>query len=339
MLKKHIVDNFFDTIPKYKARDAIRLGIQTAIAAATLYAIMEALTLPEKFVGVLSAVLVIETSVGASIGNSGSRFLATISGCVIGLASLYIMPTGYGVIGGLIISMFVMNGISVFKPSWRYGVVAAVALAINQNADNMTVALDRSLAIGLGVVVGTIASVIIWPEKSSTRAWRNLRIATGTIADYLDQAIGESVSEDEDTDFSEFANKYSTHISSARSLAAEIKIADKQKLLDAIDVTEKLYHSVVMIQRISGRTNNVHDGSDDIHGVIDSIRELFCDAAGHIANSKGLDDFSFEKLDDEITKLKDQLGNTQPDDETFQQNAFVFAVMETRDSLHMLRGI
>ena len=73
--------------------------------------------MPEKFVGVLSAVLVIEKSVGQSLGSSFDRFAAPIVGCVIGILCLIVAPSGYGTVLGLAVSLFVMNFIAVFRKS------------------------------------------------------------------------------------------------------------------------------------------------------------------------------------------------------------------------------
>lgn len=328
----------WDHLSKHQARDAVRLGLQSAVAAAVVYGLMQSMSIPEKFVGVLSAVLVIETSIGESIGNSTDRFLATIVGCLIGISCLYLMPSGYGVIGGLAISMFVMNGISAFKPTWRYGVVAAVALSINPAENPMTVAWDRSIAIGLGVVIGTLAAIVVWPDKSSSRAWRHIKLAQACIADYLEDAVDESISNKHDTDFDTYANRYSTHISAARSLTAQVRFSDNDKLKEALEATDNLNHAVTLIKTISGKTDNVHKDSKDVKDVIATVSETFCEAARKLANSESLKDVSFDKLDKEIKKLSTALDDAGSED-TVEQSAFVFAVTQTRNSLDNLNQI
>lgn len=54
-----------------------------------------------------------------------------------------------------------MNTIAGFYSEWPYGLVAAVALALDSGGNIIETALDRLLATTLSVVIGTAISTII----------------------------------------------------------------------------------------------------------------------------------------------------------------------------------
>ncbi|MEM8756940.1 MAG: FUSC family protein, partial [Planctomycetota bacterium] len=155
-------------------KDAARLSVQTAVSAAAMYTLMRALGLPEIFVGVLSAVLIVQPSLGSTLGSGMRRVLATVVGCAIGVVTVLAIPYGYGTAGALAISMLVMNAVASFRPDWKYGVVAAVAISMSANENALQAAGFRALSIGIGVAVGILTSVVVWPEMASTRCERKL---------------------------------------------------------------------------------------------------------------------------------------------------------------------
>ena len=71
-------------VSKEKVRDAFRLALQSSISAVITYSLMQSFGLPEIFVGVLSAVLVVEPSIGNTFNQAQGRIVATIVGSAIG---------------------------------------------------------------------------------------------------------------------------------------------------------------------------------------------------------------------------------------------------------------
>lgn len=143
---------------------------------------MKFIGMPEKFVGVLFGALVINQGIGSTLSCAWKRVAATVMGAAIGCLCLWALPGGYGTAVALGITLFVMSAIAGLFPQWQYGVVAAVALALGSDSDLVKTSMDRTLAIGLGVVVGSISSLIIWPQKSPTRADAFIRDALNASA-------------------------------------------------------------------------------------------------------------------------------------------------------------
>ena len=140
-------------------KDAARLAMQSAVAAAATYLAMQVIGMPEKFVGILSAVLVIQPSVGNTMGEAWDRVAATLIGSAIGAACLLLLSGAYATAGALALSMLVINAVAGFRPEWRYGAVAAVALSLGAESDLWQTTQDRALAIGLGALIGIVVFV------------------------------------------------------------------------------------------------------------------------------------------------------------------------------------
>jgi uncharacterized membrane protein YgaE (UPF0421/DUF939 family) len=103
-------------ISNWELRDTARLAIQSACAATVTFLAMQWAGLPEKFVGVLSSVLVVQPSAGNTIGAAWDRILATLIGCIIGIVCLTLLPGGYGTAVALAVAMLAMNAVAGFRP-------------------------------------------------------------------------------------------------------------------------------------------------------------------------------------------------------------------------------
>jgi uncharacterized membrane protein YccC len=230
-----------------QTRDAFRLGLQSAVAATLCYIIIKWMGSDDAFLAVLSAVLIVQPSIGRTVSAGWERLLATLVGSAIGLVCLFLLPNGYGVAVALAIVMFVMNFIAGFRSNWRYGVVAAVALALADTSGDIDVAQARAIAIGIGIVVGIGVSLIVWPESAAKRAARHRRQALRAAADRYEWALKD----EEDSDRSEAARqKFHQSLSSCRTVAGAAKSTQKDRLHATIESIQELYNSIIFLDRV-----------------------------------------------------------------------------------------
>lgn len=321
-------------------KDAARLAIQSAVAAAAIFTIMQKFDLPEKFVGVLSAVLVVSPGIGSTLGQGKDRFLATLVGCVVGIVCLYLLPGGYGTAVALAVSMLVMNAIAGFFPDWRYGVVAAVALALGSDQDLWTVAKDRSISIGLGVVVGLLISVIVWPEKSSHRAEKFIRRAIESIIAYLEGSVADALEGREDDQQAELRGQFLTRIENAKNSADNVRIADNGALWDRIRATESTYHAVTILDRVREPDQDVEEAFDDrIKSQVKEIQELAAEILEEISeDGKTEADSQIEGIRSNIEDIRTAVFENEETEgkAKTRQHALVFAINEIEDGLTSL---
>lgn len=319
-----------------ETRDALRLALQSAVAAAAMFSIMQALELPEKFVGVLSAVLVVQPSIGNTLAKAWDRFAATVIGCIIGAACLWLMPDGYGTAGALALSMLVMNAAAGFKPAWRYGVVAAVALALGSDAAVLSTALERSLAIGIGVVVGIVVSLVVWPDSARKRAERYLRSALRASTRSLETTL-DAAARKEPGDSHPARSQYSDAISSARQAADNIRFADREAIIERISAIERFYHAILILERVTDESGDGTQREDAVVEPIETIRQCSCKIARGIADGNYAHDERLASMNDALKRLREHVVHADDEPVTHEyRNALLFGLDEIEDSIREL---
>jgi uncharacterized membrane protein YccC len=266
---KQFIDSLLDR-SKSEYRDAARLALQSSVSAALMYFALTLLGMPEKFVGVLTAVLIVEPSLGSTISRGKTRLIATLVGCVVGVLCMYVLPYGYGTIAALALSMLVMNAVAGLWPDWRYGVVGAVALSLGSEQDAMATAIDRTLSIGLGFGIGALVSLTLWPDKSEDRAMRTLDAAVKDLAEYTSLLFDELIEEDSDQT-GRAKRRYQQQIERARSLAGDINFAEDDPVHRRIRVIEKLYNAAILLGPVSDR---LFEGRDEQGPLNEKLRDV-----------------------------------------------------------------
>ncbi len=267
----------FEGVKKQEIRDSARFALQSAAAAAVTFLAMETAGLPEKFVAIISAVLVVQPSVGGTAGKAFDRLIATAFGSAVGILCLAVLPKGFGTAAALAVAMLVMNAVAAFRPDWRYGVVAAVALALGTTEGTTETAIDRGIAIGLGVFIGMLSSFVIWPDSAGSRARRHVRSALIDICNRLSATVEQAFGDDNDDDENKSANarkSFHRHLEDARSAMRSMTGAEKKTIADYIDGVEKLYNSVLLIDRATSDEDDAISVKDDLCEELDDVREL-----------------------------------------------------------------
>ncbi|MDO1501861.1 FUSC family protein [Winogradskyella maritima] len=325
------------TIPfnfsKVEIKDALRLALQSAVSAALTFVILKYFNLPEVFVAVLSAVLVVEPSIGNTFIAAKGRVLATIVGSAIGFILLVVIPWGFGTALSLAIAMFVLNGISSFKPTWRYGVVAAVAIALGSTNDAWDTSLDRIIAIGIGVAVGILVSFVVWPEKSETRTKRHIKNALRALYKRFEFAIDNTRSEENEG--SAHASKFHESLSKAKQSVGSITFNDPKGFRNQINQIEKLYNSTLIINRVALNTKaDVTDGDSGIEKNTEDLKLCALDLIKDLIDNECASEEKLEEFKEQISKVKDNFKNSEDNrDLNLLRHAFVFGVLEIQDSL------
>ena len=313
-------------------QDALRLALQSAVAGAAMFALMKAFAMPERFVGVLSAVMVIQPSAGAALSEGKNRFLATIVGALIGLACLIALPGGYGTVAALAISMFVMNYIAGFRADWRYGVVAAVALALGSESDATQTAIDRSIAIGVGVALGSVVALVVWPEFAEKRTRRYLTRALNACADYLSGSVKGAAGQNVDLDRT--ARSYRDSIEAADGACEAISFNDADGYRARVRAVKNLWIATAFIQRVAEDSDPAREGELKDH--VASLRAQTCDIARDLAGDERVSGDRFDDARSQLEKARAYVGTAAAGSDALDesaQGALVFGLGEIIDSL------
>jgi uncharacterized membrane protein YccC len=268
---------------------------------------MQYFEMPDKFVGILSAVLVVQPSVGQSLGTAAERVLATLIGCLIGIFCLVLLPPGYGTAAAIALSMLLVNAIAALRPAWRYGVVAAVALALGADSNMLQTAMDRSLSIGLGSIIGALTALLVWPDRSEKRAWRHLRAALRASARRLGAAVAPATGSAGNGADGGAAHAFHSSIADARTAADSARLETTNRLHDELELVERLYNSVVMVGRAARTSHPLLQGDPALQETVDTLKSDTSCLLTRLAEEEDIAPDQVASLRERLTAAEDRI--------------------------------
>jgi uncharacterized membrane protein YccC len=139
---------------------------RTAIAATASFLIARLSGLPEAYWAAIMTLVIMQSTLGATLQISLERFIGTLLGAIAGglLAGAFpqvwwIFALGVFVLGILCFSLRLQN-------SYRFaGITLAIVLLIPHVSPPWIVALHRFIEVSIGIVVG-LAVTALWPEPA-----------------------------------------------------------------------------------------------------------------------------------------------------------------------------
>lgn len=175
---------------KYRAE--LRLVIRAVVAGALAYLVAEALSLPQSYWAVVTALIVVQTSLGGTIAAGFDRFAGTFAGAALGaLAALAGKWLALPEPVVLVLTVAPLTLLGAIYPSFRLAPVTAVIvlLAGTSNVSPLVSALHRVSEIGLGTIMGIVVSTFVLPSRAKwiclERSADMLRLLGETLALHL----------------------------------------------------------------------------------------------------------------------------------------------------------
>lgn len=317
--------------------DVGRLALQSATSAIATFLAMTWFGMREIFVGILAAVMIIRPSIGSTLTQALDRTAATAVGSVIGVVSLLLLPENYETLVALGISMAVLNMVAGVRPAWRYGFVAAIALSLSPDGDILGAAVERLTSIGLGGVIGTVVSVVVWPNRAETRAIRQWR----TALEACREAIGLEITdvgrgETDDEEHRELYRRYKANIASAREAAEVIRGRDETPYLDVIDATDRLWGSLDILRRVATHGDALEHGTHEFEEVVEHFEVVSRAAVDAILSA------DTKAAEEHLQQLEELIGDARaivrqhdsdPDDLHLRRRALVFGLEQVATDL------
>lgn len=152
-----------------KYRTELRLVVRVVTAAALAILIAETLGLPQGFWAVITALIVIQGSLGGTIAASLDRFLGTLAGALLGAAAA-VAGKFLGVHQAVVLVLTVapLALLAAIYPSFKVAPVTAVIvlLANPSHASPVTSAALRVGEIALGAIIGIAVSSLVLPSRA-----------------------------------------------------------------------------------------------------------------------------------------------------------------------------
>lgn len=170
---------------KTEWRHAIR--VSSAVLAA--YTLATLLRLPQGYWAVFTAVIVVQSSLGATITASIERFMGTVVGAVAG-AGAAMLHARWPEAGGpiLAVTAALLAFLAAVRPALKVAPITAVIMLIGTSThmDPLVAAFLRTAEITVGSVVGVAATLLIFPARAHTSVIASIDKVARLLAELLE---------------------------------------------------------------------------------------------------------------------------------------------------------
>jgi uncharacterized membrane protein YccC len=185
------------TGPRTEMWPRLRLAIQTTVAACLSYVIVDALGLEQGFWAVMTAILVTQANVGASLGLAADRLLGSLLGVVVGGGVAVALADAQELkFAGLAVTVLVLGFFSAQRPSLRIACVTAaiVVLGDPRLGPPIASAENRMIEVAVGTVVAILTMLIVFPSRAgpsfAAQVTRTFTPLFEVLRDVLSAAMG-----------------------------------------------------------------------------------------------------------------------------------------------------
>ncbi len=150
--------------PDHRSRQQ---GIRTALAAVLAYWIAGMLHLPGGYWAAISAIVVMQSEVGATVLASRDRLAGTAMGAVVGLLTSWVWHHSILIFGLAVLVVMMLCTALNYKNAGRLGgVTVAIIVLIPYPGPLWHIALQRFLEVSLGIVISLFVAVA-WTQVSN----------------------------------------------------------------------------------------------------------------------------------------------------------------------------
>jgi len=241
----------------------MKLALRVTIAGTLAFAITKVFNLPQGYWAAITAVVIMQASVGGSLKAAVERFVGTLAGAVYGGAIAAFVPHGspLGTAVAMILSLFPLALLAAVKPSFRVAPVTALIMLLpptGQAIGPLAAAIDRVVEITLGNIVGVIVSLFVLPARAHTLMTDAAAKVVALNADLISILIGEITADRKGRSALQTLHpQIRAALKKAEAAADEAARERRSHLTDAADpepLIRTLYrvrHDLVMIGRAS----------------------------------------------------------------------------------------
>ena len=144
---------------------SITHAIRTAVAATVSVIIAQLVQMPEAYWAAIATLVVMQSSLGATLTLSIERIVATAVGASVGAVEAHVF--GASLIAyalAIILTGLLSIAFRLEKTAYRYAsVTLTIIVLIPRSGAPWTIALHRFIEVSVGIMVA-LAVVAVWPE-------------------------------------------------------------------------------------------------------------------------------------------------------------------------------
>jgi len=143
-------------------------AIRTTVAAIASYLVARLFQLPEAYWAPLSALIALQSGLGASLPISMQYFVGTAIGAAVGTVTVAYFGVSVWAFGIAVFLMGLLFAVlRVQRNAYRYAsVTLVIVMLVTRSTSVSLIAIHRFFEVSLGLVVGLLVSQF-WPERAS----------------------------------------------------------------------------------------------------------------------------------------------------------------------------
>jgi uncharacterized membrane protein YccC len=153
----------------FERRRLVIDAAKTALAAALCWWLALRFGLHDGYWGSISAVIVLQSNVGATVTASRDRLLGTFMGAAFGFACSVFGAAPWNYILAVILAIVVCGLLSLRNSSRLAAVTITIIMLVPESGSRWGLALDRVGEVLLGIVVALLVSTLVFPDRA--RLW------------------------------------------------------------------------------------------------------------------------------------------------------------------------
>jgi len=148
----------------------VESSARTAIAATASFLIARLSGLPEAYWAAILTLVIMQSTLGATLRISGERFLGTLLGAVAGGLLARFLPEAWWVFAGGVFILGLVCALLKMQNSYRFaGITLAIVMLVPRTSPTWVIAVHRFIEVSIGIAVG-LAVTAIWPEPWPRKA-------------------------------------------------------------------------------------------------------------------------------------------------------------------------
>ncbi|PVE22316.1 FUSC family protein [Microvirga sp. KLBC 81] len=244
------------------ARQAeLKLALRVTIAGTLAFAITKIFNLPQGYWAAITAVVIMQASVGGSLKAAVERFMGTLAGAIYGGAVAALVPhdSPLSLAGAIAAALFPLALLAAVKPSFRVAPVTSLIMLLpptGQAIGPLAAAIDRVAEITLGNIVGVVVSLFVLPARAHTLMVEAAAKVVSLNANLIEVLVGELTADPKGRSALQTIHpQIRVALKKAEAAADEAARERKSHLTDAVDpepLIRTLYrvrHDLVMVGR------------------------------------------------------------------------------------------
>ena len=152
---------------------------KTALAAAFCWWLAQRFGLPDGYWGPISAIIVLQSNVGATVTASRERLLGTLIGAALGFSFSLVGPLLLSYILAVLTAVIVCGLLGLRNSSRLAGVTITIIMLVHKEGSHWGLAIARVSEVLLGIVVALAVTTLVFPDRA------RLRLREGLAQEFL----------------------------------------------------------------------------------------------------------------------------------------------------------